>query len=630
MPALTTVRRQPDGSATSAAQSLLTTPAPVETSRPVRPVPSLDVPGLPVGGRKFLSELLQVGLITPDILPEFFEKVGTRLSQLQTRERTADALAGLKFLTRYVTTRALSGQYQGLVFGGYRVLDRMSSGSTGIVFRGEHILMRRPVAIKATALEENIPSTLVDRFFREVRILCQLEHPHIITIHDAGKLPEVGVGQPGMAYLVMDLIPGGDLENYVYEKGLPAVGTACEWVRQAAMAVAACHTAGFIHRDIKPSNLLLTETQTIKLIDFGLARDFASVKTLPKMLLGSLEFLAPEQLLDAANAGEPADVYALGCTLFWVLTGHLPYPQQRNVSDAIEAIKNGPPRKLREVKDDLPESLEQLLSRMLTRQPAGRPTAAQVAAELGKFAAPSTQVGSEAISETDGLRQVVRHLESQIRTTTNQLETARHAVLEALCAAAATRPGESREHQSRVAFITQKLTTHLANEPDWVMFADPRVNSDMARVAALHDLGLIGTPDEVIEVSGKRSASDQHAYEQHPIVGDNILSELALEHGDALPILRLARAAVRHHHEHFDGTGFPDRLAGERIPHAARIIAVAVAYEEHRRHLPHAESLARLQTGRKTLYDPAVVEALTTLEAEITLELDGPPEVVLI
>ncbi|MGL6073164.1 MAG: protein kinase domain-containing protein [Fimbriiglobus sp.] len=625
MPSLTTVRRGPsDPVPNQALQELLTTPSPVETSRP-RPVPMLDVPGLPMAGRAFLAELLRIGLITQDILPELFQKVGDRMGQLNSRERVGDALAGFKFLTRFVVTRAVAGQHQGLVFGGYRVLDRISSGSTGIVFRGEHILMRRPVAIKATAIDDSVSEEIIDRFFREVRILCRLDHPHIVTLHDAGKLPDAGPGQPAMAYLVMDLIPQGDLENYVYENGLPSVGTACEWARQAAMALAATHAAGFIHRDMKPSNLLLTETKTIKLIDFGLARDFASTRTSPKMLLGSLEFLAPEQLQDASTAHEPADVYGLGCTLFWLLTGQLPYPQQRSTADSIAAIKAGPPRRLRDLNRELPESLDLLMSRLLSRAPGGRPTAAQVAAELGKFAAPSMQTIAEMNGELEGLRQVVRHLESQVRTTTIQLESARSAVCEALRAATSQRPRETKEHLEKVSLTTTRLAQRLASEPDWVMFADPRAITDLGRVAAIHDLGMIGTPDEVIEIVGKRAPSDQHSYLQHPQRGDDILSELGQTHGDALPFLRLARAAVRHHHEHFDGTGFPDGLKGEKIPPAARIIAVAIAYDELRTdsNLAHTDAIAHLQQQARTLYDPAVVEALVSLEAQIAQDYDG-------
>ena len=122
---------------------------------------------------------------------------------------------------------------------------------------------------------------------------------------------------------------GGDLENRVYDRGdrrRRPRGPRGAGRRPARSPPAT--PPGVIHRDVKPSNLLLNEAGAVTLIDFGLARDFGSTVTGPRMLLGSLEFLAPEQLQDAPTAGEPADVYGLGATLFWALTGHLPYPQQ--------------------------------------------------------------------------------------------------------------------------------------------------------------------------------------------------------------------------------------------------------------------------------------------------------------
>ena len=211
LPALTTVRRTALTPAPIAAQTaapgaapagaLIATPGPVGGRTPPRPTPGLpadrppaevEVPGLPPAGRRFLGELVHAGLLSADALPDFFAKVGPRVHQLTTRDRAADALVGLHVLTRYVATRAVAGQYHGLVFGGYRVLDRLSSGSVGVVFRAEHRVLRRMAAVKAVNLVPDLHPEVVARFFREVRVLSKIDHPHVVAVHDAGRLPEVG------------------------------------------------------------------------------------------------------------------------------------------------------------------------------------------------------------------------------------------------------------------------------------------------------------------------------------------------------------------------------------------------------------------------------------------------------
>ncbi len=632
LPPLQTVRKSPSAThepvTSGGSQPTLTTPA--ANTQPTAPtVPNtLDHPALPVVARAYLVELLHHGVLTPNVMQQFLQQVGNRLKQLNTRERTAEALIGLKILTRYVTTRVLAGHAQGLVFGNYRVLDRLNSGSVGIVFRGEHRTMQREVAIKALPLDEQTRPEVLERFTQEIRLLSRISHPHIVTVHDAGTLPAME-GLSALAYIVMELVPGGDLENYIYEKGAQPVSLACEWARQIAMALQACHAAGLIHRDLKPSNILLTESLSVKLIDFGLARDFASTKTLPKMLLGSIDFLAPEQLLDAPTAGEPADVYSLGTCLFWFLTGKLPHNSQRDSAAALEAIRNGNPQRLKEVRPDLPTALDALLSRMLSRQPGGRPTAAQVARELAKFANPCTNpvlapldTLPESAEEIERLRHTIRHLEITLKSTTVQAESARNAVLTALKAATALRPGESAGHQLRVSEYTRLLARQLSAASEWLMFNDPRVVDEIARVAAFHDLGLIGVAEEILTTPGHLSPSDRHAYESHPILGDQILDALGQEHGDALSFLRLARASVRHHHERWDGTGFPDRLTAAHIPPAARIIAAADAYDtlrvgEHGQPgLCHADAVQHIVRQSTTAFDPAVIEAFQSWEAE--------------
>jgi serine/threonine protein kinase len=586
-------------------------------------VPGLDHPALPWPARETLAELVSRGVLSGTAVPDFLQRVGTRVEHLDTRQRVADTLAALGYLTPYQVSRVLSGQVRGLVLGAYRVLDRIGGGSVGVVFLGEHPLLGRRVAIKVVAIDDHSRPDAPARFANEARSLARLTHPHIVATYDAGSAEPEELGQPALWYVVLELIQGGDVEQFVAAHGAQPVGLGCEWGRQAASALRAAHAAGVVHRDVKPSNLLLTESRRVKLIDFGLARDFAGTGTSPRTLVGSVEFLAPEQLADAPTAGPAADVYGLGATLFWALTGQTPYPKAKSLADAVRAIRSGPPRTPREAGADLPPALESLLMQMLARNPGERPTPGEVADRLTGFAASSaypalddTALAAADDSEAERLRLALQEVEDVAQMATARAASAREALPTALAAVAAARPGESVPHQQRVSGYVQALAAVLRNDPEWAMLTDPAYVEELAHAAAAHDLGLVGVPDEVLEDLARLTPSDRHLYEAHPAVGDGILDVLGRRHGPALPGLRILRASVRHHHERWDGTGFPDGLAAGKIPPAARLVALADAYDTLRRTLPHADAVKRLAKLSGAAHDPAVVAALLQCEAE--------------
>jgi response regulator RpfG family c-di-GMP phosphodiesterase len=260
----------------------------------------------------------------------------------------------------------------------------------GVVFLAEHSLLRRRVAIKVLPVDDNLPSAILERFYAEMRVLADLHHPNIVMAFDAGKLPGPSPNAPELHYLVMELVPGGDLEQYVVEHGPVPITQACDWIRQAACGLQEAHDHHLIHRDIKPSNLLLSSMRQVKLVDFGLARQFCSQLTDPRALLGSIEFMAPEQSFDPSSVGGQADIYGLGATLFWLLTGHTPYPQERSVARALKALQSERPRRLRSLMPEAPLELDSLINRMLDRDPTQRPALpVTVMNALGRFAAPA-------------------------------------------------------------------------------------------------------------------------------------------------------------------------------------------------------------------------------------------------
>src|SRR5262249_28799619 len=157
------------------------------------------------------------------------------------------------------------------------------------------------------------------------------------------------------------------------DRGRVPIPQACEWIRQAASGLQAAHDHHLIHRDIKPSNLLLTDDQQVKLVDFGLVRQFSSRLTDPGVLLGTVEYMSPEQSCDPFSVGSQADIYGLGATLFWLLTGEPPYPRGRTLADSLRLLQNTSPRRLRALMPNAPEELDALVARMLHRDPTRRP-----------------------------------------------------------------------------------------------------------------------------------------------------------------------------------------------------------------------------------------------------------------
>jgi serine/threonine protein kinase len=322
--------------------------------------------------RAFLGNLLRLQLITPRLAEEFVRVHVERLSKQDSAEACGQALIEAGLLTPYQLEQILAGSTHGLVLGNYRVLGRLGAGGMGVVLLGEHTLMQRKVAIKVLPVDEDCPGRLLDRFYTEMRVLAQLHHPNIVLAYDSGFV-SAPPGLPHLLYLVMELIDGCDLERWVETNGPAPIGKACDWARQAACGLQEAHNHDLVHRDVKPSNLLLNQDGQIKLVDFGLVRNFAVRLTDPKAMLGTLDFMAPEQSTDPAGVGTHADIYALGATLFWLLTGESPYPVALTLADSLRQLQHTPARRLRTLRPDAPSELEAVLTRMLERDPLRRP-----------------------------------------------------------------------------------------------------------------------------------------------------------------------------------------------------------------------------------------------------------------
>jgi response regulator RpfG family c-di-GMP phosphodiesterase/serine/threonine protein kinase len=322
---------------------------------------------------ELLDRVVALQLVEPSLVGPFLQERTDRLAEYDSDERFGQGLVQAGLLTQYQLDRVLTGSTHGLLLGSYRVLEHLGNGGMGTVYLAEHRLMRRRVAVKVLPLDEECPPSVRQRFYSEVRLLAELNHPNIVLAFDAGELPPEGPDMPGLIYLVMEVIDSGDLEKVVLKRGRLPVAEACDFVRQAACGLQAAHDRHLIHRDVKPSNLLLTASGQVKLVDFGLARQFYSRLTDPRALLGSVEFMAPEQSHDPSSVGKAADLYGLGATLFWLLAGEPPYPFNRSVGGSLRALQQEEPRRLRQLRPDAPQELDDLIARLLDRNPARRP-----------------------------------------------------------------------------------------------------------------------------------------------------------------------------------------------------------------------------------------------------------------
>jgi uncharacterized protein (TIGR03067 family) len=296
--------------------------------------------------------------------------------------------------------------------GRYRIQELLGVGGMGAVYKAEHLLMERPVALKVINRSLTKKLEMVERFRREVKAAARLAHPNIVHAYDAEQAGD-------LHFLVMEYVQGNSLAHVVSERGPLAIAQACNYIRQAALGLQYAHEQGMVHRDIKPHNLMLTPDGQIKILDFGLARFAMETTSAEKLresaarssaegeaasqsltqvggVMGTPDYIAPEQVRDAHRADIRADIYSLGCTLYHLLTGHSPYPEGTAI-DKIKAHMESLPKPLPELNREVPPALALVVERMLAKEPAQRyRTPAEVAQALQPFIAEAPKKPSRA------------------------------------------------------------------------------------------------------------------------------------------------------------------------------------------------------------------------------------------
>jgi urea transport system substrate-binding protein len=270
----------------------------------------------------------------------------------------------------------------------YHVLELLDVGGMGAVFKAEHRLLERTVVLKVIRQDILNKPEQVQRFLREAKLAAALTHPNIVTLYEA---EQVGASY----FLVMEYLAGTDLFRLVKERGPLPVDEACEWARQAAVGLQYIQERGLVHRDIKPSNLFLVGQRQVKILDLGLAVLRTEAKTTSGLtekgqILGTLDYMAPEQWEDSRAVDIRADIYSLGCTLYHLLAGKPPFGSEEypSMMKQMWAHAQLPVPPLREHRPEVPLPLVGVLDRMLAKKPAERfGTPAEAAAALEPHAA---------------------------------------------------------------------------------------------------------------------------------------------------------------------------------------------------------------------------------------------------
>ena len=306
------------------------------------------------------------------------------------------------YLTRWQARVLVAGKKGSFFFGKYELLEPLGHGAMGSVFKARQRAMTRIVALKIMSARLLKDQRALTRFKREIRAAGALDHPHIIHAFDAGYVKN-------KYFLVMEYAAGHDLKHWIAAAG-KSVKWCCECIRQAALGLQHAHERGIVHRDIKPSNLLLIQKAIddpplLKIVDFGFARAALDVAGDPALTrigqaLGTSDYMAPEQAQDATQSDIRADIFSLGCTLFELLSGRVPFRGTSAFERLMARLKQDAPL-VSSLRPDICPELDQIVAQMLARDPARR---FQTPAEVAEALAPFSWTDQGKLSESESAR----------------------------------------------------------------------------------------------------------------------------------------------------------------------------------------------------------------------------------
>lgn len=289
-------------------------------------------------------------------------------------------------LTRWQAAHLLAGR-SSFYIGKYKLIDQIGRGGMGGVFLVEHTMMNRTAALKVISRQLGKDPAALERFLTEARAIAALDHTNIAHAYDVDKEGE-------RYYLVMEYIEGHDLQRMVEDEGPLDCEQAVDFIRQAAEGLAHAHGRNMIHCDIKPANLLVNRQGVVKILDMGMARLVGRGQNgsdSNERLQGTVDYMAPEQAMDSPNLDHRVDIYSLGCTLYFVLTGKAPFPEG-SIHERLLKHQTQEPRAIGELRPEVPNDLVEICRKMMAKEPADRyQSAEELSQVLGAWRPPPTQ-----------------------------------------------------------------------------------------------------------------------------------------------------------------------------------------------------------------------------------------------
>jgi len=333
----------------------------------------------------FVEVVRKSGLVENTQLDRLLVALQNDGVSISTPEAIAQGLITRGAVTQWQANKLLAGKYKGFDLDKYRLMSLLGRGGMSSVYLAEHLVMQRRVAIKILPAKMVDDSSYLGRFHREAQAVAALDHKNIVRAFDVAHVKDGGTS---IHFLVMEYVDGPSLQDRVIKDGVLDITTAADYIRAAADGLAHAHQAGMVHRDVKPGNLLVDGGGVVKILDLGLARFFddddSSSLTVAhnEKVLGTADYLSPEQALDSHTVDARSDIYSLGCTLYFLLSGQPPF-NKGTLTQKLMNHQTKEPEPIETFRADVPKSLAVILRRMMAKKVEARyKTVAEVSRQL--------------------------------------------------------------------------------------------------------------------------------------------------------------------------------------------------------------------------------------------------------